>query len=103
MSSLAVIDATIVRTSGRSRNTIVIEEGIVTALLPPSERPSVDETIDAVGQFVIPGVIDPHVHLGVSQSFSDACWNESRAAVTGGVTSMFHYLLGAASFLDVSY
>ena len=101
MSSLAVVDATVVRTSGRRRETIVIEDGIVTALLPPSEHPSADDTIEASGQFVIPGVIDPHVHLGVIQSFSDSCWNESRSAVTGGVTSMFHYLLGAASFLEV--
>jgi dihydropyrimidinase len=47
---------------------------------------------------VIPGVIDPHVHLGLSQSFEDACWNESRAAVTGGVTSMMHYLISPGSF-----
>jgi len=100
VTSLAIRNATVVRPFGRSPSTILIDDGRVQALLAPSERPAAETTIDARGAYVIPGVIDPHVHLGLSQTFADACRNESRAAVTGGVTTMLHYLLSPGSFLD---
>jgi dihydroorotase-like cyclic amidohydrolase len=69
--------------------------------LAPGDHPSADEHLDAGGRFVIPGLIDAHVHLGLSQPFADACCNESHAAVTGGVTAMMHYLLSPDSFQTV--
>lgn len=101
MTSLTVKDATVVRPSGRSRSTIHIDDGVVTALLPPNESPAADRTVDARGAFVLPGVIDAHVHLGVIPKFADSCRTESAAAVTGGATSMWHYLLSPGSFKDV--
>ena len=101
MTSLVVTRATLVRPNGRHPATLVVADGRIQAILPPEERPSADTVIDAKGRFVIPGVIDPHVHLGLSQSFEDACWSESRAAVTGGVTSMMHYIITSDSFFSV--
>ena len=53
-------------------------------------REHFDKTIDASGCFVIPGVIDEHVHFrepGMTEK-ADIC-SESRAAAAGGVTSFF--------------
>jgi dihydropyrimidinase len=99
--SMTVANCMLVKPSGALPATILIEDGTVQALLRPHERPSAETVIDAEGRYVIPGCIDAHVHLGLSQSFEDACWNESRAAVTGGVTTMMHYLLSPTSFFDV--
>jgi dihydropyrimidinase len=101
MTSLTVANCILVKPAGAAPATVLIEDGLVRALLPPDDRPSADTVIDAEGRYVIPGCIDAHVHLGLSQSFEDACWNESRAAVTGGVTTMMHYLLSPTSFFDV--
>ncbi|MGH8871182.1 MAG: dihydroorotase [Acidimicrobiia bacterium] len=101
MSSLAITDATLVRPDGRSRCTILTEDGVVTALLRPTDRPGAETVIDAGGGLVLPGVIDAHVHLGIVPGFAEACRTESAAAVTGGVTSMWHYLLSPGSFFDV--
>lgn len=101
MGSLTVRNCVVVRPTGASPATIHIDEGRVRAILPPSEAPEAETTIDAEGRNVIPGVIDAHVHLGLSQSFEDGCWRESAAAVTGGVTTMMHYLLSPGSFFDV--
>ena len=49
-----------------------------------------DETIDATGCFVLPGIIDCHVHFrepGLTEKADIA--HESRAAAYGGVTSFF--------------
>lgn len=101
MNSLTVKDATLVSPAGRTRATIHIADGLVQALLPPSDAPSADRIVDAGGSYVLPGAIDAHVHLGVIPSFRDSCRTESAAAVTGGVTTMWHYLLSAGSFKDV--
>ena len=101
MTSLTIKDATVVKPTGRSRSTIHIDDGVVRALLPPGEAPAADRIVDARGAFVLPGVIDAHVHLGVIPTFADSCRTESAAAVTGGVTSMWHYLLSPGSFHDV--
>lgn len=98
MASLAITDAVLVSPSGQSRATVLVDEGRIEAILRPHDRPEAEQTVDAGGRYLIPGVIDPHVHLGLSQSFGDACWNESRAAVTGGATAMLHYLLSPDSF-----
>ena len=50
----------------------------------------VDETIDGTGCYVLPGVIDDHVHFrdpGLTAK-GDFC-SESRAAAAGGVTTVF--------------
>jgi dihydropyrimidinase len=41
---------------------------------------------------VLPGLIDPHVHLGFLGSFAEQARNESRAAVAGGVTTWGSFL-----------
>jgi dihydroorotase-like cyclic amidohydrolase len=101
MGSLTVKNCLLVRPTGTSAASVHADEGLVRAILPPDDAPAADEVIDADGRYVIPGVIDAHVHLGLSQSFEDACRRESAAAVTGGVTAMMHFLLSAGSFFDV--
>ena len=55
-----------------------------------SPRSNCDERIDATGCFVLPGVIDSHVHFrepGLTEKADIE--SESRAAAFGGVTSFF--------------
>jgi dihydropyrimidinase len=57
-----------------------------------------EETFDAHGLVVFPGVIDPHVHFGMG---SPGDWaTESRAAAVGGVTSVLNYVMTAESYLE---
>jgi dihydropyrimidinase len=44
--------------------------------------------IDATGKYVLPGLIDPHVHLGMYHPFYQDLQNESKAAAAGGVTTI---------------
>jgi len=50
------------------------------------------ETFDARGRTVLPGVVDPHVHLGNTLAFAEEARTESRAAVIGGVTTVCVFL-----------
>ena len=69
---------------------IVVEDGDIqeiTTLLPEG---SFDEVVDASGCYVLPGVIDDHVHFREPGLTAKAdIDSESRAAAAGGVTSYF--------------
>ncbi|HWO40891.1 MAG TPA: amidohydrolase family protein [Candidatus Eisenbacteria bacterium] len=45
------------------------------------------KTIDARGNYVLPGAVDPETHLGVHRSLEDDFISETRAAVANGVTT----------------
>ncbi len=71
---------------------IVIEDGRIAQILQGNTTPeaSYDEVIDASGCFVLPGIIDDHVHFrepGLTEKADIE--SESRAAAAGGVTTYF--------------
>ena len=69
---------------------IVIEDGNIIEISKQQPEASFDETIDASGCYVLPGVIDDHVHFrepGLTEKADID--TESRAAAAGGVTSYF--------------
>jgi len=69
---------------------IVIEEGNIIDIIEEEPVASFDEIIDATGCFVLPGIIDDHVHFREPGLTSKAdIESESRAAAAGGVTSYF--------------
>jgi dihydroorotase-like cyclic amidohydrolase len=81
---------------------LAIRDGSIAAVLRPGETVTARRTIDAGGRFVIPGLIDTHLHLGnAAQSFASDCATESRHAVTGGVTTLMPFVITRDSYVDV--
>jgi dihydropyrimidinase len=71
---------------------IMIEDGKIKALLKSVDNVSASRKIDALGKYVLPGAIDPHVHYGVYSPINEAARTESRSAAVGGVTTMIRML-----------
>ena len=67
----------------------------------PGQLPEAKKTIDAKGKTIIPGVIDPHIHLGIFSDFEKECETETRAALAGGVTTVGVFMGGAESYLPM--
>ena len=72
---------------------ILFKEGKIVDI-KPSERSetfgTVNETIDIKSNLVIPGVIDPHVHVrDLRQAYKEDWETASMAALAGGVTTIF--------------
>jgi dihydropyrimidinase len=44
------------------------------------------DVLDARGKVVLPGIFDPHVHIGNELAFDQEAQTETRAAILGGVT-----------------
>ena len=82
----------IVNEGHTSDGSIVIDDDHISNIYTPDEQPevSVDNMIDASGCYILPGVIDSHVHFrepGLTEKADME--SESRAAAAGGVTSYF--------------
>ena len=83
-------NAQIVNEGKTFNGSVIIENEIIVEVLQENETPSneCDETIDASGCYLIPGVIDDHVHFrdpGLTHKAD--ILTESMAAAAGGVTS----------------
>jgi dihydropyrimidinase len=89
---------------GIRRADIAVSEGRIQAVAEPGTLDRQGRVIDASDLHVLPGIIDPHVHL---QTFRDPfdvnARTESRNAAIGGVTTMIPMLKtddGSGSFME---
>lgn len=86
-------NATIVNEGKIFRGSIIIDNGFITEIIQNGvgkSRQQFDRQVDVAGCFVLPGVIDDHVHFRQPGLTAKAdISSESRAAAYGGVTSYF--------------
>lgn len=69
---------------------VLIEGEIIKEILPANTHVEADQTISGAGLYLLPGIIDDHVHFrdpGLTHKANME--TESRAAVAGGVTTVF--------------
>ena len=81
---------------------LAIDKGKVVAITADDALPAADKTIDAKGNYVIPGVVDAHVHLeyppGVDPQSNIE--SETRACAAAGCTTIIHLLAPADDILN---
>jgi dihydropyrimidinase len=85
-----ITGGTIVTPSEMVEASLAIEGEQIVAVGRQSELPPAERTIDADGKLVMPGVVDPHVHVGDHIS-ADSYATATRAAALGGVTSIIDF------------
>jgi dihydropyrimidinase len=85
---------TIVTADGRSEADVGIRDGRVQAIGPHLPGGAGAREIDARGMLVLPGGVDPHVHLHIEHidpdepEWVDDYFSGSQAALAGGITSV---------------
>lgn len=87
-----ISNGTIVSDGRAFEGSVIINNGYITDIIEGKTLPrgTYNNVIDATGCFVLPGVIDTHVHFRDPGLTSKAdIESESRAAAYGGVTSFF--------------
>ncbi|KAA9153652.1 amidohydrolase family protein [Microbacterium lushaniae] len=86
---------------GLSDVDLLIRDGRISGIVGREQQADAAETVDVTGKVVLPGAIDPHVHLGkdirVPRDPDDA-ERESASAAAGGVTTMLVYLMSSSSY-----
>lgn len=83
-----VTGGVVVDGSGMTRRDVVIDGGLVTALAAPGEAPAAREVIDAGGRYVLPGIIDAHLH----PVYTDRIDTISASAALGGTTTIVGFI-----------
>src|SRR5512138_630144 len=68
---------------------VVVENGVVKEVGKGLKAPAGAETIDAAGKYVVPGLVDMHVHLrDPGLEYKEDIVSGTRAAAAGGFTSV---------------
>ncbi len=81
---------TIVNEGRTFDGTIIIDDGTITDIVPINTIVPIENLINASGCYILPGIIDDHVHFrepGLTEKADID--TESRAAAAGGVTTFF--------------
>ena len=89
---LLICNGTIVTPEKTFPGYIAVSQGRITAIGQGDPPVSATRVIDAYGCYVMPGIIDPHAHLGYMDTL-EAVETETRAAACGGVTTLGVYIL----------
>jgi dihydroorotase len=85
---LIVEDATVVSSAGRAVADVCVEGGRIVYVGPRPAGPGRKRT-SAIGKFLVPGIIDTHVHFRDPGHPAKEDWGSgTRAAASGGVTTV---------------
>jgi len=76
---------------------IAVDNGRIVALGEAAFLPEANRIIDAGGKYILPGLVDPHVHLGIQEPLVEDI-KDTVAAVFGGVTTIGNFLPSGAMF-----
>ena len=104
--------------TGIHKRTLAIKDGKIVGISEDAYGFQAREVIDARGKYVLPGVIQPHAHLGRLEGMRDYA-TETSSSVIGGVTTVLDYyrvsgdygkglsktidLIAAQSYIDFSF
>jgi dihydropyrimidinase/dihydroorotase len=108
---LRVVNARVVTPGETLIGGVAARDGTIVAVGSESSLPDADRTIDAAGNYLVPGFIDPHVHWGLSryeyeyhEGLAHDFETETRGAVHGGVTTVVNFLLQPDPYVpDMDY
>ena len=90
MGRTLIKDAMVVNEGVVQRASVLIDNETIAGIFESNDTPKADTVIDATGMWLLPGVIDDHVHFrdpGLTHKADMA--TESLAAAAGGVTTVF--------------
>lgn len=90
---LLIKNGTVVTPGGRMRADVWVENERIAAIAAPAELPaqvSARRIIDASGLYILPGIMDPHVHFrDPGHTYKEDFSTGSAAAAAGGVTTVY--------------
>jgi dihydroorotase-like cyclic amidohydrolase len=99
---LIIRNAHVVTERGEFHGGVAVDEGKIVAIGSDDGLPAARRTIDAQGQHLLPGVVDPHCHLGGAYNFVDDIFTETVAAAKGGVTTALQFTrIPEGSYVDL--
>ncbi len=87
---LVVRNCTVVTPAERIENAgVAVQDGKIAAIARTESLPAADQTLDAAGNFVVPGIVDAHIHAREpGHEYKEDWESATRAAAAGGITTV---------------
>lgn len=89
---LTIRNAHVVTHASELQGGVSVLDGKIVAVGSDDALPDATRVIDAGGLVLMPGVIDPHCHLGVNYPYDEDMRTETEAAARGGITTVLLYI-----------
>jgi dihydroorotase-like cyclic amidohydrolase len=89
---LVIRNARVVTHAGEFHGGVAARDGRIVAVGADDALPDAQRVIDAEGRPLMPGVIDPHCHLGVNYPYDEDMRDQTAAAASGGITTILLYI-----------
>jgi len=89
---LVLYNGRIVRHDGEFHGGVAVSGDRIVAVGTKDTLPAGEREIDLGGRVLMPGVIDPHCHLGVNFPYDEDMRTETAAAASGGVTTVLLFI-----------
>lgn len=83
---------------GVRRADIAVKDGKIAGIFNSEAEIEVTKIIDASNLYVFPGVIDPHMHIGIYNELEYDFTEQTKSAALGGITSIINYYRGKDSY-----
>jgi dihydroorotase len=100
---LVIRGGRVVSSHGTLVGGLAISNGVIVAMGADEALPPALETIDAAGNHLLPGAIDPHVHFREPGEEHKEDWSTGTAgAACGGVTTVLNFLMSGEPY-DAEY
>ena len=94
--ALLIKNGTVVNADQTLQADVLCDEGKILMVAPDLEAPVEAEVIDATGQYVMPGGIDPHTHMQLpfmGTVASEDFFTGTRAGLAGGTTMIIDFVI----------
>lgn len=95
---LIVKNGIVVTNEGLIKGGVAAKDGVIVAIAADENLPEAEKEYDAKGLLIMPGVIEPHCHLGLDKNedgsfkgverYIEDVATESKAAAVGGITTI---------------
>jgi len=101
MLDLKVINGTLfIPGVGLVKSGVGVKSGKIAVIAPDDLLPEAKKVVNAGGHFVIPGIFDPHWHLGIFHPYKGEIETETRNALANGITTIGVYLGVPDAYMD---
>ena len=102
MSEMLIKNGTVVFENEERKADILVRDERIAGIFAPGEAPETDSTLDVSGMYVMPGAIDPHMHLVLYSSMGDSYKYDSQRELIGGLTTMIDYHRGKGNYFETT-
>lgn len=94
--ALLIKNGTVINADQTLKADVLCDNGKIVAVGPDLDIPAGTEVIDATGQYVMPGGIDPHTHMQLpfmGTVASEDFYSGTRAGLAGGTTMIIDFVI----------